>query len=87
MAQLLKRNGFAGPMQAIGRQVWFKNFNKGSAMSQEDLDALVNIVKLTSTITVVGTFVAGTSTSVNMVIEGADVSTVAGYTVSAVEGF
>lgn len=87
MAQLLKRNGFAGPMQAIGRQVWFKNFDKGSAMTQADLDALVNLVKLTSTITVVGTFVAGTSTSVNMVIEGADVSTVAGYTVSAVEGF
>lgn len=87
MAQLLKRNGFAGPMQAIGRQVWFKNFDKGSAMTQADLDALVNLVKLTSTITVVGTFVAGTSTSVNMVIEGADVSTVAGYKVSAVEGF
>lgn len=87
MAQLQKRNGFAGPMQAIGRQVWFKNFDKGSAMDQADLAALVNLVKLTSTITVVGSFVAGTSTSVNMVIEGADVSAVAGYTVSAVEGF
>jgi phosphotransacetylase len=56
------------------------------------MEALVAKVQETSTITVIGTFTAGTSTSVNMVIEGADVGNITAsdavaYTVTNVSGF
>lgn len=85
----LTTTGFAQPIEAVGRDLFFKNFDlDGSgAMSQADLEALVRAVQLTSSIEVIGSFTAGTSTSVNMVISGKDVTAVAGYTVTAVAGF
>jgi len=79
--------GFAAPFEAIGRDVFVKHFDMGAAMAQADLEALVHAVQMTSSIEVLGAFVAGSSTGVNMVISGKDVTAVAGYTVSAVAGF
>lgn len=76
--------GFAQPFAAIGREIFIKNFDFGAAMSQADLEALVHAVQMTSTVTAIGAFVAGTSESVSMIIEGKDVSAVAGYTVTDV---
>ena len=87
MAVVTKAHGFAAPGEFVGRNLFFKNFSKGSAMSQADLDALVQEVQKTVTIEVVGSFTAGTSTAVSMVLSGDDVTAVAGYTVTNVSGF
>jgi hypothetical protein len=71
----------AAPFTAIGREVFIKSFAKTDA-SQADLNALVKAVQLTSTITAIGAFTAGTSDVVNMIIEGADVGDLAGFTAS-----
>ena len=73
----------AAPFTAIGRDVFIKSFSKTN-ITQAELDALVQTVQLTSTITAIGAFTAGTSDVVNMIIEGADVSAVTGYTVANV---
>lgn len=73
----------AAPFTAIGRTIWIKNFAKTN-MSQTDLNTLVEAVQLTSTVTAIGAFTAGTSDSVNMIIEGRDVAEVDGYDVSDV---
>ena len=73
----------AAPFTAIGRDVFIKSFAKTN-ITQAELDALVQTVQLTSTITAIGDFTAGTSDVVNMIIEGADVSAVTGYTVADV---
>lgn len=83
----LTTTGYAQPFEAVGRDLFFKNFDMNAAMSQADLEALVRAVQLTSSIEVMGSFTAGTSESVNMVISGKDVSAVAGYVVTAVAGF
>jgi hypothetical protein len=87
MAVVTKAHGFAASGEFVGRNLFFKNFSKGSAMSQADLDALVQEVQKTVTIEVVGSFTAGSSTAVSMVLSGDDVTTVAGYTVTNVSGF
>jgi hypothetical protein len=74
----------SAPFEAVGRNLFFKNFDKGSAMTQADLNELVKAVQLRATVTVIGDFTAGTSESVNMVIEGFPVDTIAGYTVATV---
>ncbi len=76
--------GFAQPFAAIGREIFIKNFDKGAAMSQADLQALVEAVQMTSSIVAIGAFVAGTSEAVSMIIDGKDVAAVAGYTVTDV---
>jgi len=73
----------AAPFSAIGRTVFIKSFAKTN-ITQSELDALVQTVQLTSTITAIGAFTAGTSDVVNMIIEGADVSAATGYTVANV---
>ena len=77
MAVFTRVNGAAAPMEQVGRDLFFKTFTKGSAMSQADLEALVQAVQLTSTITAIGAFTATSSTAVNMVIEGADITNAA----------
>ena len=62
----------AKPFKAIGRDVAMVNVSKGAVMSQDDLDAAVQAMFGRCSITVIGDFTAGTSTSVNMVIEGMD---------------
>ena len=73
----------AAPFTAIGRDVFIKSFSKTN-ITQAELDALVQTVQLTSTITAIGAFTAGSSDVVNMIIEGADVSAATGYTVANV---
>ena len=73
----------AAPFSAIGRTVFIKSFAKTN-ITQDQLNDLVKTVQLTATITAIGAFEAGTSDVVNMIIEGADVTTVAGYTVGDV---
>ena len=73
----------AAPFTAIGRDVFIKSFSKTN-ITQTELDDLVKTVQLTSTITAIGAFTAGTSDVVNMIIEGADVSAATGYTVANV---
>lgn len=87
MAIVSKVHGFAAPGEFVGRDLFFKNFDKGSTMSQADLDALVTAVQKTSTVEVVGSFTAGSSQDVSMVLSGADVAAAAGYTVTNVAGF
>lgn len=92
MAAFTRVNGAAGAMEQVGRELFFKNLSKGSAITQANMEALVAKVQETSTITVIGTFTAGTSTSVNMVIEGADIGNITAsdtvaYTVTNVSGF
>lgn len=77
----LTPSGFAKPFSAIGRDIFIKSFAKTNA-TQAELNALVQAVQLTSTVTAIGAFVPGTSDVVNMIIEGKDVTAVAGYTVS-----
>lgn len=74
----------AAPFEAVGRDVFFKTFAKTN-ITQAELNSIVAEVQLTSTVTAIGTFTAGTSDTVNMLIEGADVtaiSSVAGVTVT-----
>lgn len=73
----------AAPFTAIGREVFIKSFSKTN-ITQAELDALVQTVQLTATITAIGAFTAGVSDVVNMIIEGADVSAATGYTVANV---
>ena len=73
----------AAPFTAIGRDVFIKSFAKTN-ITQTELNELVKTVQLTSTITAIGAFTAGTSDVVNMIIEGADVGDLAGFTTSDV---
>ncbi len=85
MAQV-KVHGEAQPFEAFGRDIFLKNLDKGGAISQANLDVLVDEVSLTCTISAIGAFTAGASTEVNMIIEGADLAngnaTITGYTIS-----
>lgn len=87
MAGVVRAHGYAGAGQFVSRDLFFKSFAKGSAISQADMDALVQTVQLTSTIEVIGNFTAGTTQTVLMVISGANVTTVSGYTVTDVSGY
>jgi len=73
----------AAPFTAIGREVFIKSFAKTN-ITQAELNDLVKTVQLTSTITAIGAFTAGTSDVVNMIIEGKDVTDVDGFTVGNV---
>jgi hypothetical protein len=73
----------SAPFTAIGRDVFIKAFAKTNA-SQDDLNALVTAIQMTSTITAIGAFEDGVSDVVNMIIEGADVGNLAGFTTTDV---
>jgi len=79
--------GFAQSYEGVGRDLFFKHFEAEGTMSQADLEALVHAVQLNASTEVIGSFTAGTSTGVSMVVSGKDVAAVAGYTVSNVAGF
>lgn len=85
MAQT-KVNGKVESFEAFGRDIFMKNFDKGSAISQANLDALMETVQLTASVSALGAFTAGTSTEVNMIVEGANIAngnaTISGYTIS-----
>ena len=67
---------------ALGADFFIKTFNKGSSMSQADLDALVQYVQLTSTIMAIGDFTPNEQDSVWMILERVDVPSAPGYTVT-----
>jgi hypothetical protein len=82
----LTPSGFAKPFSAIGRDIFIKSFAKTN-ITQAQLNAIVQEVQLTSTVTAIGDFTAGVSDVVNMIIEGKDVTdieSVAGVTVADV---
>ena len=81
MARSVRQN--AAPFTAIGRTIWIKSFAKTN-FTQNELNLLVEAVQLTSTVTAIGDFTAGTSDAVSMIIEGADVGDLAGFTASNV---
>jgi len=67
---------------ALGADFFIKTFNKGSLMSQSDLDQLIQYVQLTTTIMAVGEFTPGVQDSVWMILERVDVPSAPGYTVT-----
>jgi len=73
MALVSVRN--AAPFSAIGRTVFIKSFSKTN-ITQSELNLIVQEVALTATVTAIGAFDAGVSDVVNMIIEGADVTTI-----------
>lgn len=73
MASFARTNGGAAPMEQVGRDLFFKTFTR-AAITQANLDALVQSIQQTATVTAIGAFTAPAS-SVNMIIEGADVTT------------
>lgn len=73
------------PMEQVGRDLFFKTFTKASGtFSQADIDALVQAIQNTSTVTAIGAFTVGSSSAVNMVIEGADIANAANTPVTGV---
>jgi hypothetical protein len=84
MPAFTRTNGGAAPMEQVGRDLFFKTFTKGSAMTQADLDNLVQALQGTVTVTAIGSFTAGSSTAVNMVIEGADVANAANTPITGI---
>jgi len=67
---------------SLGAGFFIKTYNKGSIMSQADLDALVQYVQLTSTILAIGDFTPDEQQSVWMILERTDVDSAPGYTVT-----
>lgn len=67
---------------ALGADFFIKTYDKGSTMSQADLDALVQYVQLTTTIIAIGDFTPGEQDSVWMILERVDVPSAPGYTVT-----
>jgi len=67
---------------SLGADFFIKTYNKGSTMSQADLDALVQYVQLTTTILAIGDFTPGEQDSVWMILERTDVDSAPGYTVT-----
>lgn len=67
---------------SLGGDFFIKTYNKGSPISQADLDALVQYVQLTTTILAIGDFTPDEQNSVWMILERTDVNSVPGYTVT-----
>ena len=84
MATFARDNGKAAPMEQVGRDIFIKTFTKGSAITQAELETLVQAIQQTATITAIGAFTAGTSTAVNMILEGADISNAANTPVTGI---
>ena len=81
MAGVTKVNGKYHTEDLVHRDLFFKTVDiGGGAISQADFDIMMQEIHLTSTIEVIGTFVADTSTAVNIVISGADVTALASPT-------
>jgi hypothetical protein len=90
MAGVTKVNGKYHTEELVHRDLFFKvvGIDGGAAMAQADLDRIMQNVHLTSTIEVIGTFEDGVSTSVNIVISGADVTALEGTdTIADIAGF
>jgi len=70
MAYVTKLHDASGSFSAIGRQEYqFKTISKTN-ITQAELNAFVTEIAQLNTIMAIGDFTAGTSDSVNMLIEG-----------------
>jgi hypothetical protein len=86
MAGVTKVHGQVDTAQFIGRDLFYKTYTKGAAITQDEMNELAQAVMLTSTIEVVGEFEAGVSTAVNMIISGADTDNTADALVTGFTG-
>lgn len=92
MPGVVRAHGYASTGQFVGRDMWYKTYTFGAAITQDNLDDLVAAIQQTSTIEVIGEVVVGTDTAVNMIISGANTddtadALVTGCTGSDVSGF
>jgi len=86
MAGVIKANGTFHTEDLVGvRELFFKVITLAGT-TQADMDTAMQEVQLTSTIEVIGAWVAGNAT-VSIVISGADVATIAGTATTTVVGF
>jgi len=88
MAVFTRDNGKAAPMEQVGRDLFIQHFTgistASAAAGQADLEALVQAIQQTSTITAIGDFTAGTDNNVSMIIEGAAIATGANSPVTGI---
>ena len=93
MAGVTKVNGTYHTEELVHRNLFFKviGVSGGGVISQAEFDTLMQYIHLTSTIEVIGVFVADTTTAANIVISGADVTDItggiAGATIADIAGF
>ena len=97
MPGVTRAHGYAGAGEFVGRNLLVKSFAKGSAMTQANMDALVESIQQLATIEVVGAFTAGTTATAYFIISGAESSDFAAgaytagdgqaYTIADVTGF
>ena len=77
MAAFTRTNGGVAAMEQVGRDLFFKTFSKTNITTAE-LEALVQVVQQTNTITAIGfagaAFSSGVTDAVNMIIEGGDIT-------------
>ena len=71
MAGITKVNGTVFPAQFYGRDLQIIAVAKTN-MTQAEVDAMYNALSLRATVAAVGAFTAGTSDSVQFIVEGLD---------------
>lgn len=86
MAGVVKVNGTYHTEELVSRDLFFKAVTPASS-SQVDFDAAMQEIHLTATIEVIGTYVADTTTVINVVISGADVTTLTVGSIADIAGF
>jgi hypothetical protein len=72
MPGVTRAHGYAGAVETVGRNLLVKSFAKGSAISQAEMDALVQNIQGLATIEVIGTFTAASTQTVYMILSGAE---------------
>jgi len=92
MAGVTKVNGTYHTEELVHRDLFFKVVGiGGGAISQAAFDSIMQYVHLTSTIEVIGVFTADSTTAVNIVTSGADVTDITAvngaYTIADISGF
>ena len=72
MPGVTRAHGYAGAVETVGRNLLVKSFAKGSAISQAEMDALVQNIQGLATIEVIGAFTAASTQTVYMILSGAE---------------
>ena len=88
MAGVTKVNGKYHTEELVHRDLFFKAVTPATT-AQADFDAAMQEIHLTSTIEVIGEYVAGATATINIVISGADVTALpdSGATIADIAGF
>jgi hypothetical protein len=97
MPGVTRAHGYAGAVETVGRNLLVKSFAKGSAMTQANMDALVQSIQQLASIEVVGTFTAASTQTAYFILSGCESSDFAAgaytagdgqaYTIADVTGF